>query len=93
MIEGTEARIGEWPAAAACHGKLVTVAAAAAAAAGFRATGKSCRRRRRRLRVFFLKEAVLMTRMELPFFGKAVLMMELPRRYSTPSGGGRFAPI
>ncbi len=27
------------------------------------------------------------------FGGKAVLMMELPRRYSTPSEGGRFAPI
>ena len=27
------------------------------------------------------------------FFGKAVLMMELPRRHSTPPGGGRFAPI
>jgi hypothetical protein len=27
------------------------------------------------------------------FFGKAILMMELPRRYSTPSEGGRFAPI
>ena len=27
------------------------------------------------------------------FFGEAVLMMELPRRYSTPSEGGRFAPI
>ncbi len=26
------------------------------------------------------------------FFGEAVLMMELPRRHSTPPGGGRFAP-
>jgi hypothetical protein len=26
-------------------------------------------------------------------FGEAVLMMELPRRHSTPSEGGRFAPI
>ena len=25
--------------------------------------------------------------------GEAVLMMELPRRHSTPSEGGRFAPI
>ncbi len=25
-------------------------------------------------------------------FGKAVLMMELPRRHSTPLEGGRFAP-
>ena len=29
----------------------------------------------------------------LSFFGEAVLMMELPRRHSTPPGGGRFAPI
>ena len=27
------------------------------------------------------------------FFGEAVLMMELPRRHSTPPEGGRFAPI
>ncbi len=27
------------------------------------------------------------------FWGGAVLMMELPKRYSTPSEGGRFAPI
>ena len=27
------------------------------------------------------------------FLGEAVSMMELPRRYSTPSEGGRFAPI
>jgi hypothetical protein len=27
------------------------------------------------------------------FLGEAVLMMELPRRHSTPSEGGRFAPI
>jgi hypothetical protein len=27
------------------------------------------------------------------FFGEAVLMMELPRRHSTPLEGGRFAPI
>ena len=27
------------------------------------------------------------------FLGEAVLMMELPKRYSTPSEGGRFAPI
>jgi len=27
------------------------------------------------------------------FFGEAVLMMELPKRHSTPSEGGRFAPI
>ena len=26
------------------------------------------------------------------FFGEAVLMMELPKRHSTPSEGGRFAP-
>jgi hypothetical protein len=26
-------------------------------------------------------------------FGEAALMMELPRRHSTPSGGGRFAPM
>jgi hypothetical protein len=26
-------------------------------------------------------------------FGEAVLMMELPRRHSTPPGGGRLAPI
>ena len=29
----------------------------------------------------------------LAFFGEAVLMMELPKRHSTPSEGGRFAPI
>ena len=28
-----------------------------------------------------------------PLFGEAVLMMELPRRHSTPLEGGRFAPI
>jgi hypothetical protein len=27
------------------------------------------------------------------FWGEAALMMELPRRYSTPLGRGRFAPI
>ncbi len=27
------------------------------------------------------------------FGGEAVLMMELPKRHSTPSEGGRFAPI
>ena len=27
------------------------------------------------------------------FWGEAVLMMELPKRHSTPSEGGRFAPI
>ena len=27
------------------------------------------------------------------FLGEAVLMMELPRRHSTPPRGGRFAPI
>jgi hypothetical protein len=30
---------------------------------------------------------------ELAFLGEAVLMMELPRRHSTPLEGGRFAPI
>ena len=30
---------------------------------------------------------------ELRLFGEAVLMMELPRRHSTPLEGGRFAPI
>ncbi len=31
--------------------------------------------------------------LRLAFLGEAVLMMELPKRYSTPSEGGRFAPI
>ncbi len=33
------------------------------------------------------------TRVATAFFGEAVLMMELPKRHSTPSEGGRFAPI
>jgi hypothetical protein len=34
-----------------------------------------------------------LSRTPTSFFGEAVLMMELPKRHSTPSEGGRFAPI
>ena len=47
-------------------------------------------------KAFFLELKIWIKNWELKkddFFGEAVLMMELPKRYSTPSEGGRFAPI
>ncbi len=43
--------------------------------------------------IWFMEPVVQMS-CQRGFFGEAVLMMELPRRHSTPpGGGGRFAPM